>query len=649
MAPVPAQALVGFLADHGGTLLLGATALLGGGALAARLQRSPVHRQRLGELTVASTMLWLALACVPMPRYLRAPDPPPASPRRPTYVSPPATLTHRAPTRAPSPDGIYLAQAIQELAAGKALETGPAPAAGVTPPAANDAAPWASAPVDLRRLMIQFFLAGSAACAGWLLFGGVLLARLVRTASPAQPWLASLLTSLGPSRRPPRLLVSGRCRRPLSCGLLRPTILLPAALARPDNAEQVRQVLLHELAHVRQRDAWGNALFNAALPLLWAHPLYWLLRRDTELARELVADDWAAARTGKAAYVAELVAMARSALARPPLLAGPLGSVSLFRSPTNFYRRMHMLMQRQQPLATSCTRGWRLGVATAFVAATALAAGLGGVQPARAQDRPATSADDVESLRKRLADAEIALNDALNKLTKLQQEADLRTVQIKQREDELAQRLARVNDEQQTWDDASITQGPREVSVSPQGDSDADFARRLHLDVRGVPIDARTLEGFLNDKSPDRRAKLVDQLVAGAAAPQEPAPSTPRGPASGANVVGPAGIDLVNLGVLYVDATGDLRAIRADVERLSKLAKSNDVSQSELAAREAALQTAQRKVQLLRGVVEIAMSGAKSQYKSAREMADKGILPQSQLSEAEAKLRILELILQSGQ
>jgi hypothetical protein len=60
---------IAFLAEHGLMLLGGVTALLlAGVAVAGVARRSPVVRQRVCELSVGAGMVWLVLACVPMPR-----------------------------------------------------------------------------------------------------------------------------------------------------------------------------------------------------------------------------------------------------------------------------------------------------------------------------------------------------------------------------------------------------------------------------------------------------------------------------------------------------------------------------------------------------------------------------------------------------
>jgi len=67
--------------------------------------------------------------------------------------------------------------------------------------------------------------------------------------------------SVGAPRRSPHrvtLKLSGAAAVPAVCGLIRPVILLPEALAARLSAAQMEAVLLHELAHVRRGDPWVN-------------------------------------------------------------------------------------------------------------------------------------------------------------------------------------------------------------------------------------------------------------------------------------------------------------------------------------------------------------------------------------------------------
>ena len=719
--------LVRFLAAHGALLLLGATVLLAAGALAVRMQRSPLHRQRLAELTIGCTLLWLAMAAVPLPRLLDTRPPLPS----PDSTPDPLPLPRAAPAGEYRPP-IYLATApnpplaampeFDDETAAATLVVGrsTAVADGTITPAAVPAAsvptprPLRPQALDVRGVLATAFVVGSVACGAWLALGACLLGRIVRGGSPPPEWLREQFAGLWEGRRPPaRLLVSGRSRRPVSCGMFRPTILLPAGAVDPANASQLRQVLLHELGHVRQRDAWGNALFNLALPVLYFHPLYWLARREAHLARELIADDWAATRSGKAQYVEELVALARSTLGRGPTATGSWTSLGLFHSPSHFYRRMHMLIERNEPLATSCSRPWRAGTAAAFALGLVVAAGLIGHQPARAQvagngdtaDTPpgarnerSTADRDVDALNVRLAETERALKDAMKRLEAAQINSDVAKQQHEKRELEIKAHLDKLladaelhkrqpghnnrpsaggdadASNQATFDDY-LKRRLDETKLPPGGMSDDEFARRVYLDITGNVPDRAALNAFKADTSAEKRARLVQELVrrhpqGGAdwnrrlgglgTAESAPAagnvPSANRAPARDplAQTVAPptkldAGqIDLVTLAVNYIDATGYARTSRARLDAASRLAP-NSVSELDMAELKAAADTAERKVKLLRGLIEIALAAAKSEYEYSAKLSEKGFVSQSLMGEAKQKLQILELILSSGQ
>ena len=157
---------------------------------------------------------------------------------------------------------------------------------------------------------------------------------------------------------------------PFCFGVRRPTIVLPAALCVPELEASLRHVLAHEVAHLHQRDSRGHAVLSAALPLLYLHPLYWWLRAKAHLAAELVADDVAAARTDARSYADALIRVSERRAAQPALL----GVASVRRSPSEFYRRMNMLLQREGRLSTECSplrRRAQLVVVGSLVALTA--------------------------------------------------------------------------------------------------------------------------------------------------------------------------------------------------------------------------------------------------------------------------------------
>lgn len=84
------------------------------------------------------------------------------------------------------------------------------------------------------------------------------------------------------------LLESSRIPSPAVVGYWRPTLLLPRALSAQISGEQLRLVLLHELAHVRRHDILVNWVVTLVQIVHWFNPLAWyalrVMRDDMEHA-----------------------------------------------------------------------------------------------------------------------------------------------------------------------------------------------------------------------------------------------------------------------------------------------------------------------------------------------------------------------------
>src|SRR5262249_36515041 len=133
----------------------------------------------------------------------------------------------------------------------------PAPAVVATAePSWLDRVPWLFGWLGVAHAAIACVLLGR-----WLL-GHIGLWRLLRQREPVPAAVVALCRSLSDGRPLPRLLQSSRLRVPLSCGLLRPTILLPAPLCTRPAGSALRWVLAHELTHLERRDVWSCFLFS---------------------------------------------------------------------------------------------------------------------------------------------------------------------------------------------------------------------------------------------------------------------------------------------------------------------------------------------------------------------------------------------------
>ena len=76
---------------------------------------------------------------------------------------------------------------------------------------------------------------------------------------------------------------------PVVIGVLKPTILLPLALATRLSPAQVHAVLIHELAHLQRRDHWWLVIQRLAETVLFFHPAIWWMSRRMDALRE---DAW---------------------------------------------------------------------------------------------------------------------------------------------------------------------------------------------------------------------------------------------------------------------------------------------------------------------------------------------------------------------
>ena len=77
---------------------------------------------------------------------------------------------------------------------------------------------------------------------------------------------------------------------PMTCGVLRPAIVLPDD-ARAWPTAEVGQALAHELEHVRRVDWLIHLLARMTCALYWFHPLVWIAWRQLALESERACDD----------------------------------------------------------------------------------------------------------------------------------------------------------------------------------------------------------------------------------------------------------------------------------------------------------------------------------------------------------------------
>jgi beta-lactamase regulating signal transducer with metallopeptidase domain len=351
------------------SLLIGSTVLLGAGALAAGLARAPVHRQRVAELAVSGTLVWLLLALVPLPRWPRTSV---VEMARETRERPGLASSNRFANNAPlnSAPALGIERARTAESAVDTSHNVPGLSDG-----RNAVKP------DPRRASILAVLqlaygAGSAVLIAYLLLGALLVHRLLARSTDSPGWLTALFAARCRARgvRRARLRVASRPCRPFLAGIIVPTVVIPRALADPEREAELCHIFDHELIHLERGDVLSRILFALAMPVLWPNPLFWYLRACAALSAELIADDAAASAADRQAYTRALLSVSEQ-LQPVPI---PVIMPGAFRNRSELTRRIEMLTSNQPRLAMTCTGKLRVvQVAATLLSVGACAAILG--------------------------------------------------------------------------------------------------------------------------------------------------------------------------------------------------------------------------------------------------------------------------------
>lgn len=286
------------------------------------------------------------------------------------------------------PKPVSVAAKIWGTAAPSQTLLAPAPSGDLTPPhpATGLRLRWPAA--DLSTKLALAWLLGCAALAVRLAVGYGRLRRLVQESTPvtdatALESLRALCNEAG-IRGPVDLRSSVRIPTATVCGVWSPIIIIARDWLAELKRDELRALLAHEVAHVRQRDFLANLLQRAAEGCLFFHPATWLASRRITLAREEVCDAWALGQGGgHASYARSLVAAAERAGARLTVV-----SVGIAESRSTLLRRVEVIMKgnaagRSSRLAGIVPAALMLAVATALVLAQigtrqAMAQGGGG-------------------------------------------------------------------------------------------------------------------------------------------------------------------------------------------------------------------------------------------------------------------------------
>ena len=287
-----------------------------------------------------------------------------------------------------------------EQLAPRAAEPEPRPAARVVPtvhaptpsPSSTiDAEPvrWHLTP-DWTALVFPVWLSGVGAVLILLAVGIARITWLDRVTRPVddEAWLIlvdELSLELG-LRRHVRLLQANGPAMPMTWGIRRPAILLPAE-ANDWTPERRRDVLLHELAHVKRHDFLIQLIARIACAVYWFHPLVWLAATRLREERERACDDHVLrAGATPSEYASHLLEIARGLRAAR---ATSLASVAMAR-PAQLATRLIDVLDTGRSRETLSARS----ALPAWIAAIAVVVPLAAAAPRVAEPTSVSSSID---------------------------------------------------------------------------------------------------------------------------------------------------------------------------------------------------------------------------------------------------------------
>lgn len=246
--------------------------------------------------------------------------------------------------------------------------TGTAPANPAAVPPADGGGPSPAAPepkdspspalleaIDSPLFWAGVWGVGAALSLGWYAGGYLRFSRRARRGLRKPPAAAlAILREMDPAGRV-ELGESSLAGGPVVIGPLRPLILLPPGLEE----DRLRDILAHEMVHVRRRDLLYKWFAAAVTSLHWFNPLMPFIRREIGRLCELSCDEAATREldaAGRRRYGETLLAMAAAPF------SGPLAA-TLCEEKQRLRERLECLARPRKRSGAALALSWALAAA----------------------------------------------------------------------------------------------------------------------------------------------------------------------------------------------------------------------------------------------------------------------------------------------
>ncbi|QEG20604.1 M56 family metallopeptidase [Mariniblastus fucicola] len=194
------------------------------------------------------------------------------------------------------------------------------------------------------QLLIGVWLFGTVLCIGRYLWKAFQLRKLTSNFTlPVETNLLEEVETIANRlglRRVPGLICCPAVKSPVIVGLRSPSLLVPENFSKVFDEESRRQILTHELAHVKRRDHWTLLVQSMAHCIYWWNPLVRVISRKLAVTREMLCDDIAVKLEGRwRKYAETMLLMAEQAVDNQP------GSLSLAMAAGDLESRLSRVLE----------------------------------------------------------------------------------------------------------------------------------------------------------------------------------------------------------------------------------------------------------------------------------------------------------------
>lgn len=194
----------------------------------------------------------------------------------------------------------------------------------------------------------------------------------------------------------PPLYCSSQIKSPVSTGIVRSAIVIPDKLLDGLNDDEVKSILLHELAHILHRDHFTGIVKRIIIAANWWNPLVYIISAEHSAVREEIADNYVLLKLCPKVYSECLAGLAEKVclINNLPATTGMAGKHS------NLEKRVKKILSKNRKLTMKTGKAIKL---TALINCGILAILIAGMQ---AMAEPGTSSDSAPVTGKIITDGE---------------------------------------------------------------------------------------------------------------------------------------------------------------------------------------------------------------------------------------------------